>query len=741
MIKVNLLMKTQLSFLFVLIGLALTATPAFSQTIYSYIGVTGGSWSTDTNWSSSNGGTTNPGSGGAAGNTDIANINSVTSTQNINYDTGASGFLGSLNITETDGALNEVTLQRTLTLTNSLNLAASNGTAELATGTSSADFALSVGTGTITIGSGGELALGQGAANITASAVTVNSGGTLATLGATSGQGGQIITGTLTVNSGGTMNISTNSSLVVDGDFTMNGTATNFNNFGSYSSASTGFILSGATNVIAPTNTVSIKNLVLFGAASTSTSAQVSGLTLNAFNGSVQQFTSTYAGPGAQISGNLFIGDETVHSGEDTFQLGSNLTVSGTLGSPTVTQGANGTTGSGNLLLAIDLNSHTLDFTTGGTTTQVFKPTTDTNSKGATTWNIGSSAAGGTGTIEANNFTLSAVSSSQNGLVGAVNITNSITLQATGAAANDLGNGDSGLAAGGTISATSTFLYTGTGAATLTSNRAIGSLTVQSTGTLQLLSSISTGSGDIVTINSGGTLDLNGNAVTGVTTLALGNGTGGGTIGTSTGTPTLTTSSGVSVSGTGNNINTGVTVVGAITQATGSGLTVDGTAGTDTVGGTATTLNGTGTLGALTLNTGGTITPGTGSPSTGTMNASSLTFNNGGTLAFNLSASSSTSALLSLTGAFTKGTAGTFDISLTGGEAGQDYDLVNFGSTTFANTDFTEVGSVSGSFQIVGNDLDFDVAAVPEPSTWALMLGGVALLVVYHRRQRKLSIG
>ncbi len=246
-------------------------------------------------------------------------------------------------------------------------------------------------------------------------------------------------------------------------------------------------------------------------------------------------------------------------------------------------------------------------------------------------------------------------------------------------------------------------------------------------------------------INSGGTLDIGNIAQTvGATTLGLTSSSAGSTIQNVLGSGTIATkvltTSGVTVNGTNNTIASNVSVTGAVTQSANSGLTVNGTIGADTLN-SAATLNGLGTVGALTVNSGSTITPGTGGTSDVLTSSGTLTFNGGGTLAFNLSSSNNNSSLLNLgSNALTKGLAGVYNISLSGGltTAGTTYDLINFGSTTFSSSDFTESGSLTGNFQIMnGNELAFVVAAVPEPSTWTMLLAGSILLFFWQRHSRK----
>ena len=47
-------------------------------------------------------------------------------------------------------------------------------------------------------------------------------------------------------------------------------------------------------------------------------------------------------------------------------------------------------------------------------------------------------------------------------------------------------------------------------------------------------------------------------------------------------------------------------------------------------------------------------------------------------------------------------------------------------------------GFYSGSYLFVnGDDIDVDVNVIPEPSAWALLLGGLGLLVFWHKRMRR----
>jgi fibronectin-binding autotransporter adhesin len=192
------------------------------------------------------------------------------------------------------------------------------------------------------------------------------------------------------------------------------------------------------------------------------------------------------------------------------------------------------------------------------------------------------------------------------------------------------------------------------------------------------------------------------------------------------------------------NVNAGTLAVdGNLASSSGVNVTATGTS--------TATLAGTGVVGAITLGSGGKLMPGR-DPATfefgGSLTASSLLWNSDNTpqLQYVLSNMDNTSDLLNLgTGAFTKGTgtAFTFDFGGTG-EAGQIYTLLTFGlnNTNFQSTDFSASNlpsGLGGTFSFVDNgsteSLDFTEAA-PEPTTWALLLGGMGLLLFWRMGAR-----
>lgn len=174
---------------------------------------------------------------------------------------------------------------------------------------------------------------------------------------------------------------------------------------------------------------------------------------------------------------------------------------------------------------------------------------------------------------------------------------------------------------------------------------------------------------------------------------------------------------GGALTGTGGFIKTGAgtltlsaanTFASAVTIDAGT-LNVTGSlssGGTVLVNNTAT-LAGTGTISrAVTLNVGGAISP--AGASAGTLTAASLTWNGGGRLVANQGA---TTDRLALTGALTKGTAGSFVVAFTPGTlvAGTTYTLASFGSTNFTAADFTftGLGHAKGRFTVTATSLQF----------------------------------
>jgi autotransporter-associated beta strand protein len=180
---------------------------------------------------------------------------------------------------------------------------------------------------------------------------------------------------------------------------------------------------------------------------------------------------------------------------------------------------------------------------------------------------------------------------------------------------------------------------------------------------------------------------------------------------------------------------------GAYTVNNGGTLTVNGTINSAVTVDTGGILTGAGTLGALTIN--GILAPGN---SIGTINTGTVVWNgapdNSQAWQFELGPGN-TSDLLNITGDFTKGLLGTFAFDF-----GMSTELGTFtlaswtGTTDFLVSDFSYInlgGGNLGTFAFSGNSLQFNVSAVPEPSSLVLfgLIGGVA---AYRMRRRRAKV-
>lgn len=113
----------------------------------------------------------------------------------------------------------------------------------------------------------------------------------------------------------------------------------------------------------------------------------------------------------------------------------------------------------------------------------------------------------------------------------------------------------------------------------------------------------------------------------------------------------------------------------------------------------------------------GTLAPGGASP-TAALTADSLTWNGGGQLAISLAENGASNRLV-LSGALSKGVAGTYTVRLTAGggfAAGNTYTLASFSSTDFSATDFTVSGLPAGFGAVLtlnGTSLQARIVATP----------------------------
>ncbi|MDX6765906.1 MAG: PEP-CTERM sorting domain-containing protein [Candidatus Methylacidiphilales bacterium] len=192
------------------------------------------------------------------------------------------------------------------------------------------------------------------------------------------------------------------------------------------------------------------------------------------------------------------------------------------------------------------------------------------------------------------------------------------------------------------------------------------------------------------------------------------------------------------------NINAGKTILntsltangtgnGAVNIKNGGNLNLASTNNSTVIVESGGQLTGTGSVGALTLQSGALLAPGN---SPGTITADSVIWDGGADFVFELGA---TSDQLVILGALTKGSAGTYEIILTAGEGLSEglKDLITFNSTNFNGSDFTIINNTPGligNLVLNGSTLSYNVTTVPEPSTALLVVLGLGVLAAGRRR-------
>lgn len=199
---------------------------------------------------------------------------------------------------------------------------------------------------------------------------------------------------------------------------------------------------------------------------------------------------------------------------------------------------------------------------------------------------------------------------------------------------------------------------------------------------------------------------------------------------------------GTSLTLTGVNTYTGATTVN------GGSLIVDGTLAS----GSAVTVNSGGTLGGSGT-IGGTTTLTAGSKlSAGSNSAATLTFS--GALDISAAANDTAAFVFTLGTSFDKivassltlgsGVIDAADFSFTTGSGfadGQSYTLFESTSVagTFTSFMLTNIGGsgIDGTVSLDGNNIVLTTSAIPEPSTYAALFGGAALLAVGVVRRRR----
>jgi autotransporter-associated beta strand protein len=272
--------------------------------------------------------------------------------------------------------------------------------------------------------------------------------------------------------------------------------------------------------------------------------------------------------------------------------------------------------------------------------------------------------------------------------------------------------------------------------------------------------------------NSGTTSHL---TLTGTGTGSLGEGTFGTAGNAANNNLAVTFSASNAITLTGSNTYTGGTTI------TSGTLVVTNTRGSATGTGALTLqtpglLTGTGTINSSNNTINGTITPGTGATDTTsvlTMTASGTTTFSGAHLSFNLATSGLPHVDGSYTGQSTSlalgatptillaGTSLTLNLvgsniipdvtqytlitsTVTTGMQGAFADLVLGTGNVIENVTFNFTNAPTSGYygrsylELVntGSGFNIDVEVIPEPGTWALMLGGLALLVLFQRVRR-----
>ncbi len=653
--------------LFLVSYLLILSSPSQAGT-FTWTGTSGGSWGVNANWASSTSGTWPATSDAVI----ISNTNG--GTQNIWYDavpldttTNASGTISSLALTQPDSGVNQLSLVRSLKVSNSITLGgAGNGISMIVVdGATSGTTNASV-TGTI-----------NEVITLTVPTITLNQNGVLALTvsGTDPGKAGSIgsylaaINGNVLISGGAfiqyndinqkvteSAQCSVSGSLVMTGGtLVIGGTPSSYtadvskwdprlsvsgavNISGGVFAASNGSIVvnyNGVNSITGLSSTTSMINKVMlqganqtFYSASSPGNQYINQLIARSW-GTYTKIIGATTGTGTLAIGFLGMG-ESYTSGTSIVQLYSDVTASDLTAPLQISFSP--TSGVGPIGFQLDLAGHNFLGTAKSGIAQLI-----TGGTYATTWNIINSAAT-TGTLMAGFINMTSTTAVNVGL----NSTGAVVLASTGTGGgtNNLGGSSS---VSGTISANTIFSYVGSGSAYLTSGRMIGGLSVgdgSSNSLLILASNITTGTNSQVTVNAGGNLGLGNNNLyltpNPTTTINIAR---SGTISSSgTGALYLNTGIGFSVTGGSGNatVASNVNVSGAYTfdpshlSGTGlviSGKIVDGTTpasivvngpvslsltGASTYTGGLTVTGGTVYLGSTGAGSGGLVISGTG---------------------------------------------------------------------------------------------------------------------------------
>ncbi len=584
------------------------------------------------------------------------------------------------------------------------------------------------------LGGTGNLSFNTGSGRANNFTGAINNAGTLTF---TNTNGGKVtISGNVGSNVTGLSYLATNP-FVLSGTNTYTGTTS----IKSGANANTGTLTVGSNTALPSTTTVLIDGSaggsfakLDLGNGTSSFNPTIAALTTNATLGSGRQ--------GASIVTNSDTTAAFAHTGVLTVQPTSPDNFAGL-----IQDGASsrvGLTVSGTSTLTLSgANTYT-----GGTTVSSGALAVTSNSGSSTTLTVG--------TVTSGNVTQTATVTSSAGLV----------VGQTVAASGILPGGTTILGISGTTlylsgHATTTGSTTGTFGAYQTLGS--GAVTVSGTGTLDLGSSTATSVG-AVTLSGGtiqnGTLTGTSYSATGGTISANGVLAGMAAL-TKTGAGTTTLAGANTYSG-GTTISAGkLLVTNTSGSATGSGTLTLGSSGT---------LAGKGLIAASSFALNGTVITGTGTDaisSTQVTGASASTIGSTANLSFNLDSANTNSSTLNVVGTgVTFGAGTTLTLNLLGASSamGNAYVLIAGNATgggvngsqhsgftvsgidnriTGLNLVFADslaASTYAGSYLYLNQSGGFDnieVKVVPEPGTWALMLSGLAMLLVWQRRRSK----